>query len=106
MISIRRAVALAAAVCFAPAAFAHEGGVDARGAVHQVSATQIVVETPDGKTKSFAVTPGTEVRRGNSVVKITDVVAGEKVVVHAKKAQRGNPEATSIRVAKDQAAPK
>jgi hypothetical protein len=90
-------LALAVALSLGFPAAAHEGGVDARGVVAEVSAARIVLETPEGQKKSFVVTPATEVRRGKTPAKISDVVAGEKAVVHGKKT-KGEPEANSVRV--------
>lgn len=102
--SFRRALAAAAMLSLAAPSFAHEDGLDARGTVVEISAARIVLKTPKGDTKSFAVTAGTEVRRGTAPAKISDVAAGEKAVVHARKSQRGDPEATSIRLARPAAA--
>jgi hypothetical protein len=101
MASVRLAVVAAACAALAAPALAHEGGLDARGEVVEVSDTRLVVKTPEGETKTFSITPGTEVRRGKSPAKISDVTAGEKAVVHAKKSERGEPEAISIRLARD-----
>ena len=106
-VSLRRMLVAALALSsFGAPALAHEGGADARGAVVEVSSTRIVLRTPRGDTRSFAVTARTEIRRGNVSVKLSEVRAGEKAVVHAKSTQGGEPEATAIRLAKDAAPPK
>ena len=53
----------------------------ARGTVVEISAKLVVVRTPEGETRRFAVTTGTEVRRGKVPVAISDVTTGEKAVV-------------------------
>lgn len=75
----------------------HGDGVDARGTIGHVSATEIVVTTSRGDTKRFAVTEQTEVLRGTAPAKLGDARPGERVVVHARKTPTG-PEATSIRL--------
>jgi hypothetical protein len=106
MNSFRLTLAVVTLFTFGTPALAHEGGLDARGEIVEVSATRLVLKTPKGETKSFAVTPGTEIRRGKSPTKVSEVTAGEKAVVHAKKSQRGEPEATSIRLANEAPAAK
>lgn len=75
----------------------HGDGLDARGTIGRVSATEVVVTTAEGEEKRFAVTERTEVRRGTSPAKLGDARPGERVVVHARKTPSG-PEATSIRL--------
>jgi hypothetical protein len=86
------------ALASAAAAWAHGDGLDARGTVVEISAKLVVVRTPEGETRRFAVTTETEVRRGKVPVAVSDATAGEKVVVHAKRSPHGDPLATSIRL--------
>jgi hypothetical protein len=104
MDSFPGALAAAAVLASAVPAAAHEDGLDARGVVVEVSATRIVLKTSGGETRRFVVTPGTEVRRGTAPARISDVAAGEKAVVHARRSPGGDAEAISIRLAKPAAA--
>jgi hypothetical protein len=106
MTSLRLTLAVAALFMFGTPALAHEGGLDARGEIVEVSAKRLVLKTPKGETKSFALSPETEVRRGKSPSKVSEIATGEKAVVHAKKSPRGEPEAMSIRLAKEAPATK
>ena len=98
MKQFRLMIELAAALAVATPAWAHEDGLDARGTVVEVSASRIVLKTPQGDTRTFAVNDGTEVRRGKAPTTIGDVARGEKAVVHAKRAPGGGALATSIRL--------
>ena len=99
---VRRAMigAVAAAGLLAPGpSRGHEGGVDARGTVAQVSGAEIVLTTSKGERKRFAITERTEVLRGAEPVTIEAVQVGERAVVHGRKAA-SHVEAASIRVAR------
>lgn len=97
----RRAfLAAALAALLAPAmSTAHEGGLDARGTVVEVTGEAIVIDTEKGERRRFVVTARTEVRRGSMPAKVGDISAGERVVVHARKTPSA-AEAISIRLAR------
>lgn len=78
-------------------AFAHEGGVHARGAVKEASKDHIVLALPDGNALTVAVSAGTRFVRAGKVVRVGDVRVGERAVVHAKKVE-GQLEATEVRL--------
>lgn len=79
-------------------ALAHEGGTHAKGTVHQVSASGIMLQTPEGKMVTLPVGQQTHVMRGDKVIELTDIKPGERAVVHAM-THDGKLEATEIRVA-------
>ncbi len=83
-----------------PAA-AHEGGLDARGVVVTASADRISVRVGDGKELVFALTPQTRVVVGGKIAKVTDLVPGQRAVVHGRRAG-DRLEAVSIRAATPQ----
>lgn len=78
-------------------AFAHEGGVHARGAVKEASKDRIVLALPDGNALTIAIGAGTRIVRAGKVVRVEDVRAGERAVVHAKEVE-GQLEATEVRL--------
>ena len=78
---------------------AHEGGVDARGVVVTASADRISVG--DRKELVFALTPQTRIVVGGKTVKVTDLVPGQRAVVHGRRAG-DRLEAFSIRAAAPQ----
>ncbi len=98
MRSVKLPAALLAAA-LAGAAPAHEGGAHARGTVKEIAADHIVVAVPGGADVRVALLPGTQVLRGREPVPVSDVRAGERVVVHAVR-RDGKLEATEVMVPK------
>lgn len=77
-------MALVVLLAATPAA-AHEKGGRAMGIVESVSAEQIVIKTADGHPVSFTVTKDTRFLRGDEPVRVEDVKAGERAVVHGRR---------------------
>lgn len=65
---------------------AHERGDRARGVVERLDSAAIAVETSDGHTVTFAVTPETRFTRGDVAAKPGEVEVGERVVVEGRRA--------------------
>jgi hypothetical protein len=91
-------VSIVAGLLAVPRAYAHEGGVDARGVVKTITGQEIVVTTTAGADLTVAIVPGTEVVRGKESIHAQDVHPGERVVVHAMH-HDGRLEAKLIKVA-------
>ena len=77
-------VVLGAMFVATPAA-GHEKGDRAMGVVESVSAQRIVVETADGHPVAFTITKDTRFFRGDESVRLEDVKAGQRAVVHGKR---------------------
>jgi hypothetical protein len=84
------AVALAAS-----SAWAHGGGMHAKGTLKSISADRIVLQTAEGE-KAFKLSPGTQFLNGSSPATAADLHPGDRAVVHARGAE-GTPEATQVR---------
>jgi|SRR6266496_3392770 len=77
-------------------AWAHGGGIHAKGTLKSVSADRIVLQTAEGE-KAFKVTPSTQFLNGSAPATATDLHPGDRAVVHARGAE-GTPEATATQV--------
>jgi hypothetical protein len=73
------------AVLVATPAAGHEKGDRAMGVVESVTAERIVVETADGHPVAFTITKDTRFFRGDEPVRLEDVKAGQRAVVHGKR---------------------
>ncbi len=79
------------------AAFAHEGGHDARGVVTSVSADELTLKTQHGEEK-FAVGKETEFVKDGAPASAQDLNVGSRAVVHAKH-KNGRREAFKVQFA-------
>ena len=75
-------------VLIAAAAFAHGDMQHIMGTVTQVSADSITVKTTKGDVLTIGVAANTQFMRGKVAAKISDLKAGDKVVIHAKKDEK------------------
>jgi hypothetical protein len=93
---MRKAIRMAAAIAFlvAPAAWAHEGGIHARGILQRIGAESIAIKTAEGD-RSFSLTPATSFARGGRPAAREDLRTGDRVVVHAHE-RNGQWEATQV----------
>ena len=64
-----------------------------------MSETHIVIMTPQGDSKTFELSPITDIRRGTAPVTIPEIDAGESAFVRAMFTPSGEQVATSILVA-------
>lgn len=76
-------------------AFAHDASDRARGVIERLDSREITVETSDGHTVTFRVTPETRFTRAAAVVEQKDVEIGERVVVEG---QRSGEQLEAVRV--------
>ena len=90
----RTLIALALA---ASPAFAHGGGSHLKGIVTAVSSDHITVKGADGHETTATVNDKTQVLRGSSRAKVSEVKEGERVVVHTHK-QGGGLDAVEVRL--------
>jgi hypothetical protein len=87
-----------AALLFGAGAGAHEGGVDARGTVKEITPDRLVLSSAAGTEVTVTLAAGTRILRGKRPVGVADIKRGERAVVHA--AQQGAIlEATEVRLA-------
>lgn len=80
---------LALSLAFAPLALAHGGEEHVMGTVISADAKSIVVKTTKGAETTVQVDEGTKVERSGAAAKVTDLAAGERVVVHTHKSESG-----------------
>lgn len=86
------------AALLAPAAgAAHEGGLDARGTVKEVTPERLVLATADGE-KTFSLGADTRFARGREPARREDVLVGDRAVVHARR-DGERVHATNVRLA-------
>ena len=71
------------------AAFGHGGMEHVMGTVVSADAKSIVVKTPKGDQTTIQLDDKTKVERDGKEIKAVDLTAGERVVVHARKAGGG-----------------
>jgi hypothetical protein len=77
-------VAVVVSLAVPALALGHGTGIHARGTVKEIAADRVVVAAK-GADQAFAIGPETSVVRGTQKVRIEDVRAGERVVVHAQR---------------------
>ncbi len=92
---MRKLLTACAVVLAASSAWAHGGGMHAKGTLKSVSADRIVLQTAEGE-KAFQVTPGTQFLKGSSPATAAELHPGDRAVVHARGAG-GTPEAIQVR---------
>ncbi len=79
---------------------AHEGGVDARGTVKEITPDHLVLASTAGTEVRVMLVARTRIVRGKRPVTVADIQQGERAVVHA--AHRGGAlEATEVRLAEE-----
>jgi hypothetical protein len=78
-------LAVAAALLAAPAA-AHESAERAMGVVESVTPERLVVKAADGHGVAFVITGETRFFKGEKPASAADVRAGQRAVVHGRKA--------------------
>src|SRR6267154_5187900 len=79
-----RCIALLIAITFALPAFAHGDKKHVIGTVEKISAESVTVKTADGKLVEVKLAPATVyVTKDGKPAKLTDVAAGQRVVIHA-----------------------
>ena len=77
-------VVLAALLVVEMPAAAHDGPHKLMGVVTMAAKDHVMIETPEGKKVTIAVTATTKVLKGKVVVKPTDITEGTRVVVTVK----------------------
>ncbi len=85
----RNGMLAAGVLAFAPLALAHGGMEHVMGTVVSADAKSIVVKTPKGVETTIQVDEKTKVERSGAEARVTDLAAGERVVVHAHKGEAG-----------------
>ena len=70
-------------------AFAHGNEQHVMGTVTEVSGKSITVETTDKQKVTVFIAAETKLVRGTSSATLTDLKVGDRVVIHAVKAQNG-----------------
>ena len=113
---------LAAAVAFAPVAFAQGSGgnmkdgthaaqakenhIRVKGLVKQVGNGSLEVQSiaPDKREYVFKTSPNTKVQRGEQSLTLQDLKPGERVMVRAQRNQNGELSAQAIRLGQHKAA--
>src|SRR5258707_7789399 len=79
-----RWIALLLAVMFALPVFAHGDKKHVIGTIEKISAESVTVKTADGKLVEVKLAPSTVyVSKDGKPAKLTDVSAGQRVVIHA-----------------------
>src|SRR5260221_14300892 len=79
-----RWIALLIALMFALPVFAHGDKKHVIGTVEKISAESVTVKTADGKLLEVKLAPATVyVTKDGKPAKLTDVAAGQRVVIHA-----------------------
>jgi len=79
-----RCFALLIAIMFALPAFAHGDKTHVIGIIEKISAESVTVKTANGKLVEVKLAPATVyVTKDGKPAKLTDVAAGQRVVIHA-----------------------
>ncbi len=79
-----RWLALLIAIMFALPVFAHGDKKHVIGTIEKISAELVTVKTADGKLVEVKLAPATVyVTKDGKPAKLTDVAAGQRVVIHA-----------------------
>src|SRR5258708_13152282 len=95
-----RWIASLLAVMFALPVFAHGDKKHVIGTVEKISAESVTVKTADGKLVEVKLAPATVyVTKDGKPAKLTDVAAGQRVVIHA------TPKGTELIAAESNFAP-
>ncbi len=76
-------------LAFVATASAHVHGKHLMGTVDSITNNEIVVATTTGEKSSATLTPETRYVRGKNTILSSDIKIGERVVVHAKAAEKG-----------------
>ena len=74
---------------FTTAAFAHGNEQHVMGTVTKATESSITVETQDHQQVTVSVIAETKFVKGTSSATLTDLKVGDRVVIHAAKAQNG-----------------
>jgi len=82
--TITRRLALLLTLC-AGAAFAHGGLEHVKGTITKISDAALTINTTDGKTVEVAVNAKTTYSRDGKVIRMLELKAGDRVVIHAEK---------------------
>lgn len=64
----------------------HGAGFHARGTIKEIAADRVVLTATDGKDQAYAVGPDTKFVRGEALARREGVRAGERAVIHARRA--------------------
>lgn len=80
-------------------AYAHgPDGQHLMGVVHHITKNTLALETEDKRHIEVTLTASTKLERDGKPAKVEQLVAGQRVVVHARKTSRGALEATLVKL--------
>ena len=92
-------VALLFTIVVAPLGLAHEGhDHKIMGTVSMIQDNRLEVKAADGTTSSVTLNDKTKIFRGKTVLKLTDIKAGDRVVVTAGSGEKGALSAKEVRL--------
>jgi hypothetical protein len=92
-------ILVASIALIAAAAAAHGGEEHAIGTVTKVAQDSITVKTTANKAVAVAVVPETKFIKSKAAAKISDLSAGDRVVIHAKEPTEGHLVADTVEFA-------
>lgn len=96
---------VASALLMTTLATAHAGMEHIVGTVSAVSDHSITVKTTAGESKEAGVDSSTKIVRGDATVALSDVMVGDRIVVHAQK-HDGKLQAAEVELGKAKPAAK